>query len=283
MASREKGIIALGPHGFSRIAYEEWGDPSCARVLVCVHGLTRNRHDFDELAALLSDRWRVVCVDVPGRGDSDWLPIPADYDVPVYCQMLAQLLARLDVEEASWLGTSMGGIIGIALAAQPRSPIRQLVLNDVGGFIPKAALERIKSYATIVPRFTSLDDAEQWMRQSYQAFGPLTDRQWRYMAAHSIRDAGDGQGFRLHYDPALTQALAKFDPTDVNLWPLWDAVRCPVFVIRGANSDLLLPETLMEMQARGPGAEIAVIEGCGHAPSLMDPAQIALVRGWLEA
>jgi pimeloyl-ACP methyl ester carboxylesterase len=279
---RESAVLNLGPHGFHHVAYTEWGDPGNPRVLICVHGLTRQGRDFDDLARSLQSEYRVICPDLPGRGRSDWLSDRGDYSMPVYLNAAAALIARAGVEQVDWVGTSLGGIIGMTLAALPKSPIRQMVVNDVGPFIPKAALERIGEYVASDPAFSSLDEAEAWLKERFAGFGLRTKKHWRHLAKHSVRTAHGG-GLRLHYDPALGETFKEAFAGDVAFWPVWDAIRCPVLVLRGAESDLLPRETAMEMQTRGPGCELVEIEGAGHAPALMDAKQIAVVGGWLRA
>lgn len=273
-------ILGLGARGFHRICYAEWGSSEAPRTVVCVHGLTRNGRDFDRLAADLSQNWRVVCPDVVGRGRSDWLADPAGYGYPQYCADMVTLIARLDVPSVDWIGTSMGGLIGMMLAAQPRSPIRRLVLNDVGPVVPKAALERIASYVGRDPRFASLGELEAYLRKVHAPFGDLSDADWRHLALRGYRRLEGGQ-FGLAYDPAIGDAFKTGTIEDVVLWPIWDAITCPVLVLRGASSDLLLPETAAEMARRGPKATVVEIAGAGHAPALMSPDQIAIVRDWL--
>ena len=275
-----RSLRGLGPHGFHRIAYVEWGDGQDGTV-VCVHGLTRNGRDFDRLAAALAASRRVVCPDVVGRGQSDWLAEPGDYGYPQYCADMAALIARLDVDHVDWVGTSMGGLIGLMLAAMPRSPIRRLVLNDVGPFLPRAALARLALYVGKDPAFADLAGLEAHLRQVHAPFGPLTDEEWRQLASHGQRRDAAGQ-LRLAYDPAIGRAFSG-ELADVDLWPLWDRVACPVLVLRGARSDLLLRATAETMTVRGPGARLVEFPEAGHAPALMAGHQIAVVKDWLLA
>jgi pimeloyl-ACP methyl ester carboxylesterase len=278
---KTESVLGLGPSGFHRLAYAEWGPAAAPRTLICAHGLTRNGRDFDRLAAALADRYRVICPDVAGRGRSDWLPA-AEYGYPQYLADMAALVARLGVGEVDWLGTSMGGLIGIYLAAAAKSPIRRLVVNDVGPFIPKAALERIAGYAAQDPQFASLDELEAYLRKIYAPFGPLSDNDWRHLALQGYRRR-EGGGFGLAYDPAIGQALQANAKQDVDLWPVWDRIACPVLVLRGAQSDLLTAETAAQMRQRGPKAAVIEFAGIGHAPALMAEDQIAAVRDWLAA
>lgn len=278
--TRSGQVSCLSGSGFHRMAYYEWGAADAARTVVCVHGLTRNGRDFDTLAAALADAgYRVVCPDVAGRGASDWLSAPADYGFPQYLADMTALIARLDVAWVDWIGTSMGGLIGMMLAARPETPLRRLVINDVGPFIPKAALERIGTTLGTDPVFADMNAAEAHLRTIHAPFGALTDAQWRHLTEHSLRPVEGG--FKLRYDPMIGEAVREEPPGDVDLWPVWDAIGCPTLVLRGARSDLLLAETAEEMRGRGPGADVVAIPGCGHAPALMDERQIGIVSNWL--
>ncbi len=288
---RRCGYLGLSAGGFHPLSYTLWepedgaarhtaGRAAIARTVVCVHGLTRNARDFDVLAARLKAAGlRVACPDVAGRGESGWLADPHGYGTPQYLADMTALIARLDVGCVDWVGTSMGGLIGMMLAAQPGTPVRRLVVNDVGPFVPKASLARIAAYAGTAPQFADLAAAEAYFRQVHAPFG-LTDAQWHRLAEHGVRPA-DGGGLQLHYDPKIMTPFGEEPFEDVDLWGLWDAIACPVLVLRGAESDLLLPETAQEMTRRGPKARVVEIAGCGHAPGLMNDPQTALVRDWL--
>lgn len=281
---RESSVRGLGPHGLHRMRYVEWGDAANPKVLICVHGLTRNGRDFDVLACALADEYRVVCPDVVGRGLSDRLAIADDYAVPTYASDMMVLIARLNVETVHWVGTSMGGMIGMTLACMPNSPVTRLVLNDVGPVVPLAALKRIAEYVGKAPPFPSLDDAEKYLRTVAAPFGPLSDAQWRHLTVHGTRARPDG-GFEMAYDPAIAAPFRKAveQEVDIDLWGIYDAVRCPTLVLRGAQSDVLLHATAEEMAQRGPRAKIAEFPGIGHAPMLMDEAQVRAVREFLLA
>ena len=271
-----------GPDGGAlRLAYTEWGAASDARAVLCVHGLTRNGRDFDVLAAALAGERRVICPDVVGRGKSDWLADPAGYANPAYVGHLLALLEHLGIAAVDWIGTSMGGLIGMLAAALPESPVRSLLLNDIGAVLPRAALERIGAYAGADPSFDDEAGLEAYLRETYAGFGPLTDEQWRHMAEISARPKPDGR-FGLAYDPAIGDAFKNAPPeADVELWPLWDALSCPVMVLRGETSDVLPADAAAEMTRRGPRARLVEFAGVGHAPSLMSEDQIAVVRDWL--
>lgn len=277
----------LTPAGFSELAWAEWGPDAPVRTVLCVHGLTRQGRDFDPLAiSFAAAGWRVVAPDMPGRGRSTRLRVQ-DYTYPVYAGVIAALIGRLAVDSVDWVGTSMGGIIGMSLAALPGAPIRRLVLNDVGAFIPRPAIARIIEYAGGERRFDDRAAVERYLRQVHAPFGALSDNQWRHMAEHSSV-AGDGGGFRLHYDPAIIQALAAAPADDVVLWPLWEAIAYPTLILRGADSDLLRRDTAIEMTQRGAAAarglvRLQEIAGAGHAPALMVADQIATVREFLSA
>ena len=273
-------VQCASPKGLHRIAYRESGDPQ-APVLVCVHGLTRCARDFDALAAAMSDRYRVICPDVAGRGDSDWLADPMLYQVPQYVADMVTLAARLDVERVHWVGTSMGGLIGMALAAQKNTPVSKLVMNDAGPVIAKASLERIGSYVGRAPAFATIEAAEQYVRTVHAPFGPHSDTQWRFLTEAVVRRNDDGS-YRLHYDPKIGEPFRQNMPAgDLETWPLWDAIRCPALVLRGAQSDLLAKATAQAMTQRGPKAKVVEFAGVGHAPTLMHADQIAVVRGFL--
>ena len=281
-ALRERSLLGLSAQGFQKIAYSEWGDPEAPRTLICVHGLTRNRHDFDPLCRVLSAAFRIACPDVVGRGGSDWLKDPDGYGYPQYLSDMNALIARLGVEEVDWLGTSMGGLIGMMLAAQPGTPVRRLIVNDVGPFIPKAALERIAGYVGKDPRFPDLAAAEAYFREVHAPFGRLSDAQWQHLTRQGVsRDESGEGGFRLRYDPGIGKVFADAPPEDVDLWGLWERIACPVLVLRGAESDLLPAEIAQEMTRRGPRATLVEFSDCGHAPALMDEAQTSVVRDWL--
>lgn len=267
--------------GLHRMAYAEWGDPANPDVVVCVHGLTRNGRDFDDLARALAPNYRVVCPDVVGRGQSDWLPDGVGYDFPQYVADMVTLLARLDVERVRWIGTSMGGLIGMALATAPDTPIRQMILNDVGPLIPAASLARIGEYLGVAPAFPSLAAVEGFIRAVATPFGTLTDAQWRHLTETSARQDADGQ-WRLRYDPAIAENFKRnATGEDIDLWSTYDAIACPTLLTRGADSDLLLHATAVAMSQRGPKARLVEFAGVGHAPMFMNAEQIAAVSGFL--
>jgi pimeloyl-ACP methyl ester carboxylesterase len=278
MANRH--LLGLGPGGFHRVAYTEWGAAGAGVPVVCVHGLTRTGRDFDRLAAhLAAGGRRVVCPDVVGRGASDWLADPAGYAYPQYLADMTALIARLDAPAVDWVGTSMGGLIGMMLASRPRCPIRRLVLNDIGPFLPRAALERIAGTLGDAS-FPDVAAFELHLRSVIEGFGPMPDDAWRALAEHSHRRRPDGT-VAAAYDPAIAAAFTQRKIADIDLWGLYEQIDAPVLVLRGGRSDLLLPGTATEMGRRGPRARVLEFPEVGHAPALMTDDQIVPVAQWL--
>lgn len=279
-------VLGLGSKGFHRIHYTDWGDPGAERIVICVHGLTRNGRDFDDLARALAPDFRVVCPDIAGRGRSDWLHAKEDYGYPQYCADMTALIARVTAggkpRAIHWVGSSMGGIIGMLLASRPNSPIVRLVLNDVGTVIPKAALERIGAYVGQDPRFRTLEELEAMLRIVCAPFGSLTDAQWRHLAETGAKQYDDGS-WGLRYDPGIAIPFLKGPLADIDLWSYWDTVACPTLLLRGAQSDLLLKDNALAMTQRGPRPRLVEFDGIGHAPMLMTGDQIQVVRDFLLA
>ncbi len=276
----ERHLACLGPSGFHRVAYDEWPGPAGAPTLVCVHGLSRNAHDFDAIAAVLSQHYRVVCPDMPGRGRSEWLAASGDYGFPLYLADCAALIARLDVENVDWIGTSMGALIGMLLAAQRGNPIRKLVLNDAGAFVAKEGLNRIGSYLGADPTFDMIEDMEAAVRRNSAPYGPLTDAEWLKLTLDSARKKPGG-GYGFNYDPRLGDPFKAGPVDDVDLWAVWDAVRCPTLLLRGEKSDVISREVAEAMTERGPKARLVEFPGIGHAPQLLSEDQIGAVRDFL--
>lgn len=282
MAMRARNLAVMGPHGFVNLAYWDWEGPAGAPVVICVHGLTRNGRDFDALAIALSAEFRVVCPDMPGRGASDWLNDGNGYSFAFYLAVVSALYARLDTPLVDWIGTSMGGLIGMLFAGLPNTPVRRLVLNDIGPLVPREGLARIGEGIGDDPAFASRDDLEAHLRKSCATFGPLSDTQWRQLAAHSGRTRGDGR-LGLAYDPKIGEPFKAHEPADVDFWPFYDRLRCPTLALRGAESDLLRPADFAQMAERGPRARLVEVPGVGHAPPLMVPEQISPIREFLAA
>lgn len=278
----------LGPGGFYTLAYTEWGPPRAEHTVLCVHGVSRQGRDFDHLAmALAAAGARVVAPDLPGRGRSEWLGSWSHYSDAAYTAAMAALIARLEVECIDWVGTSLGGHIGMQVAAEAGAPIRRLVLNDFGARVAASALRPIAGYLARDWRFESFDELDAHLRDVHAPFGALTDAQWRHIAEHSaVRD--DSGGLRFHFDPAIGRRFKVPILLDIVLWRLWERIVCPVLVIRGEHSNILSAATVAEMLTRGSAARqgrvFAVeVPDCGHAPALMDNDQIALVREFIFA
>jgi len=279
-------VQCLDTRGLHRAAYWEWGDAANPKVLVCAHGLSRQGRDFDTLAQALLTEYRVVCPDVVGRGQSDWLADPMGYQLAAYVADMVTLLARVDAQTVHWIGTSMGGLIGLGLASLPRSPIQRLVLNDVGPTIQPEAIQRIGSYLGLPMHWASLEEAADYMLTISKGFGTHTRDQWLALTRPMLKP--DGGGFKPHYDPQIALPFRAMTPEmaaagEANLWKAYDAVTCPTLLLRGAESDLLTRETALAMTQRGPHARLHEFSGVGHAPMLVAPEQIAVVREFLVA
>ena len=280
---KEQYIQGLDSRGFHQLHYTDWGDAENPRVVICVHGLTRNCRDFDALATVLQNDLRVISVSIAGRGKSSWLANPDDYSYPQYMADMTALIGRITAtgsNDISWVGTSMGGMLGMLLAAQPNTPIRRLVLNDVGAVIPKAAMERIGSYVSKILRFGSCEETEAWLRMTLAPFGPLSDAQWRHLTVHNSKQHDDGS-WSMNYDPNIALPFQKVQARDIELWNYYDAIRCPTLLLRGALSDLLQKDIAVQMTQRGPRPELVEFEGIGHAPALMSDDQTGIVRNFL--
>ncbi|MBC7942544.1 MAG: alpha/beta hydrolase [Chitinophagaceae bacterium] len=288
-------VHCLDSRGLHRMAYWAWGDATNPRVLVCVHGLTRQGRDFDTLARDLCHDYRVICPDVAGRGQSDRLADPMGYAIPGYVADMVTLLARLDVPQVDWVGTSMGGLIGLGLAtlaqaggAAATGLVRRMVLNDVGPTIQAAALQRIGGYLGQPAHWQTEDEAAAALAAISQGFGPHTPEQWLALTRPQLVAHESGTGFRPHYDPAIAVPFRAITPElaaagEAFLWQSYDRLRCPTLLLRGAQSDLLSRETAQAMTARGPRAQLHEFDGVGHAPTLVQADQRTVVRRFLLA
>jgi pimeloyl-ACP methyl ester carboxylesterase len=285
-------VHGLDTAGLHRMAYWEWGARDNPRVVVCVHGLTRQGRDFDTLAQALAEDCRVICPDVVGRGHSDWLTDPIGYQVPTYVADMVALVARLGVPQVDWVGTSMGGLIGLGLASlrdrDGASVVRRLLLNDVGPAIRFEAIQRIGAYLGLPKRYASEDDAADYLWSISTGFGPHTRAQWLALTRPQLRAVDDehGRGFVSHYDPRIALPFKAVTPElaaagEALLWQRYDSLNCPTLVLRGADSDLLSHETAQAMTQRGPKARLVELPGVGHAPTLVADDQVALVREFL--
>ena len=281
---RFDSVQCLDAKGLHRMAWTEWGDAANPKVLVCAHGLSRQGRDFDTLAQTLLGDYRVVCPDVVGRGSSDWLADPMGYALPAYMADMVTLLARLNAAEVHWVGTSMGGLIGMGLASLSNSPIKRLVLNDVGPRIEYEALERIAEYLGQPYRWATLDEAADALWAVSEGFGPHTREQWLLLSRPQL--VPDGDGLKPHYDPAIAVPFRALTPQlasagEAMLWQSYDRIQCPTLLLRVLESDLLSEQTAAAMMLRGPHARLHEIAGVGHAPMLQQPDQIEAVRNFL--
>ena len=261
--------------------YTEWAGPNAASdAVIAWHGFARTGRDMDDIAAQLAQRYRVICPDTIGRGLSQWSPDPAnEYTLPLYVRLAASLVDQLGLPHFHWLGTSMGGAIGILAAATSlRGRLRRMVINDIGPCPAPEAVERIFTYASRPPAFGNVSELEAYFRTVYAPYGHLSDAQWRRLTETSVRRLPDGR-VTPHYDPAIAMQLQSSGPE--GLWPAWDSLDVPVLCLRGAHSDLLLPDAAEQMRTRGPLAVVVEIQGCGHAPALNTPEQFALVERFL--
>lgn len=282
---RFSSVQCLSPSGLHRMTYTEWGDADNPRVLLCVHGLTRCGRDFDVLAQALASDYRVICPDVVGRGQSDWLRNPAGYLVPQYVSDMVTLIARLDVPQVDWFGTSMGGLIGMGLAGLPDTPIRRLLLNDVGPHIDPQSLVRIAQYLGAPQRFATQDEAVAYLWAISSSFGPHTPQEWRALSLPLLRQ--DGDGYVLRYDPAIAVAFAGVTPDaaiagEAVLWASLAAFPGKTLVVRGEHSDLLSRETVAAMVARGQHVRSVEIPGVGHAPTFVHADQVGIARQFFD-
>jgi len=270
----------LGVSGFHELHATEWGPRRSSRVVVCAHGYSGNGRDFDELARELADSGaRVVCPDFAGRGRSAWLP-PFEYHFARYLADIRSLLAHLHVSEVDWIGTSMGGLLGMMLAAQPGAPVRSLVINDAGAYLPIDALRQIARNLDSRQPFATLEEVEAHLRHTHREWGDIDDAQYKRLTAHGSRRAADG--YRLHFDPHLAAVVQPpiFAP-GIYLWDAWYRVRCPVLLLRGESSEIFPAHVARTMLDIKPSARLVEFAGCGHAPSLMVPEQIEVVRDFV--
>lgn len=277
-------VQCLNTRGLHRMAYWEWGDAANPKVLVCAHGLSRQGRDFDTLARALCEEYRVVCPDVAGRGQSDWLADPMGYQIAAYVADMVTMLARVNAGTVQWVGTSMGGLIGMGLASLAHSPVQRLVLNDVGPVIQAQALQRIGAYLGLPMRWDSVEAAAAYMLSISKGFGPHTEAQWLELTRPMLR--ADGAGFKPHYDPDIALPFRTVTPDmaaagEALLWRSYDSITCPTLLLRGAESDLLNRLTAQAMTQRGPRATLREFEGVGHAPTLVAEDQIDAVKKFL--
>jgi pimeloyl-ACP methyl ester carboxylesterase len=276
-------VRGLTRRSFHRIAFTDWGSPT-DRPVLCVHGLTRNGRDFDYLASALAGKGRrVVCPDLPGRGQSDWLSDSSDYVLPQYCSDMNALIAALGSGEIHWVGTSLGGLIGMVLAALPGSPIRRLVINDIGPYLPWAGLLRLGANLSQAPKsFETIGAAELYLRRVLAPFGELEDEHWRHLTVHGVEWRPERQHYESLCDPGIAHAFRNPWHYSVDLWKYWDAIGIPVLVVKGERSDLLTEDVLAGMLRRNRNATAQIVKNCGHAPTLIARDQIEVVEAFLK-
>lgn len=279
-----KKIECVDPGGKHEMAYTEWGDPQNEKVLICVHGLSRNGQDFQDLAKVLQSEYRVICPDVVGRGESDWLTNPSDYGIPLYVRDLLTLIQSLNSRDIYWLGTSMGGMIGMIIASQENSPIQRLILNDIGLLVTVESLQRIVEYLSqSPPNFKDFGQVEEYVKKTYSGFGKLTDQQWKCLANASVKLTPEGV-YQFHYDPAIVTPfkgeMAELKPID--LGGFFALIRCPILLLHGEESDILSQEIIAQMQLIQKTMNVKHWSDCGHAPALMSTEQIEFIRTWLK-
>jgi len=261
------------------VGYHAYGDAANPNVLICVHGISRNARDFDTIGEALSDLYYVIAVDMPGRGRSDWMDDKGHYGYPLYETVAGEIIAMTGAEKVDWIGTSMGGVIGMRIAAMDNSPIRKLVLNDIGPFIPAEGRRHNGRSFGLDNRFASEEEGIRWVRQNRTAFGPFTDAEWQKFGRDSLRKVSDSE-WGLDYDPGLAESRSM---DDYNAWDQWERITCPVLCVWGLDSVLLKPDTIERMRTTGPKAQIHEVPGVGHCPGLVDEDQIQAVRRFLTA
>ena len=276
---REHSFLGLNPRGFHRVCYKEWGDPHNDRVVICVHGLTRNSGDFFWLAEALSDQFRVVCLDVVGRGQSDYLHDPARYTYPQYMADINALFARLNTKKVCWVGTSMGGLIGMMMASMPQNPIKKMVFNDIGPFVPKEGLQRLVKYVPKTHAFSEFDEVIQFLKTTLMGYRDVTALQWKQIAEQSVRWDLVSKTWNSAYDPHISSTIGTKDVADLNFWEFWEKIACPVLVLHGESSDILRHDTVAQMACK-PRVKTVSFPKQGHALSLATKEQIDLVRNW---
>ncbi|MET3107364.1 pimeloyl-ACP methyl ester carboxylesterase [Oxalobacteraceae bacterium GrIS 2.11] len=283
---RIESVQCISPDGLHNMVYKDWGEVDNPNVLICVHGVTRVSDDFDALARELSSQYRVVCPDIVGRGRSGWLRNPQHYQVQQYVCDVVTLIARVNPQNLSYLGTSMGGLIGLGLASLKDNPIRKLVLNDIGPVLNTSALARIGQYISQSMRFATYEEAAHYVRTISQPFGEHTEEEWHKICKDALRQDKDGMWIR-NYDLNLGVTMQAVTPElaqamQAMLWAAYDSISCPTLLLRGADSDLLLEETAQQMTTRGPRARLVEFEKVGHAPTLVHDDQIAVIKDFLN-
>lgn len=275
---REGFLLCLATDGFHKVNYMDWGNPASKKTAICVHGVSRNGRDFDYLArALAAQGYRVICPDMPGRGKSDWLPIATDYNMPLLATILTSFINMHPSNELLWVGTSMGGILGMLMASRANTPIKKMILNDVGPHLDSEPLKKILQYLSIMPTFKTRELAKNFLSQILSPFGIKTDEHLEHLTTHSFFKNNQDE-YQLAYDPKI---LALFQVEEADLWPFWEPISCPTLVIRGQNSPILTSQTAAKM-AEKSNVDLVEFAGVAHAPALMDEDQIMTILNWLK-
>ena len=292
-------VLGLSREGFHRIFYTEWGTPSNHNPLICLHGATRHSRDFDLLANYLSrgSHRHIFCPDLVGRGESDWLKNPANYSYEQYLADMNVLISRTGQQAVDWLGTSLGGIIGMVLAAQVQSPIKRLILNDIGPQIPANAMRRLANYVGLEPSFNDLEEAILYYKKIFTHIGQLDEATWNRLVSHTIKKTSGGkymakmdQRIKMPFSKKAmlwnllrhpTQLLSE-NPFDLYLWEMWRKVNCPVLVIYGEKSDVLTPFIMEKMKHLKPETTFFEVKKTGHAPLLESDIEMEMIAKWLQ-
>ena len=280
-SDREEHFKSISQQGYHKVAYRDWGEENSDESVFCLHGLTRNSHDFDQLAKTMSTQRRVICPDLIGRGNSEWLASSDDYQLSQYNLDFTVLTNKIGCEEYDIIGTSLGGLMGIAMAGMKNSPVRRLVINDIAPEVPFDALKRLTNYIGQNKLFVDLAEVETSLRESLAPFGPMTDEDWARMAIYSSYECNGG--YKLSYDPSISKNYIKYwNLVYFNLWKYWNNIKCPVLILRGMESDFLTKPLLKRMKRRLPHADVIEFEGVGHTPTLNAAIQIDPILEWFE-
>lgn len=275
---RENFLLCLATDDFYKVSYTDWGNPASKKIAICVHGVSRNGRDFDYLSrALAAEGYRVICPDMPGRGKSDWLPIATDYNMPFLATILTNFINLYPGDELIWIGTSMGGILGMLLASRARTPIKKLILNDIGPHLDSEPLKKILQYLSIMPTFKTKELAKNFLSQILAPFGVKTDEHLDHLTTYSFFKNDQGE-YQLAYDPKI---LTLFQTDQADLSQFWDPISCPTLVIRGQNSTILTSQSAAKMDEK-PNVNLVEFPDVAHAPALMDEDQIMTILNWLK-
>ncbi len=286
-----KKYLTLGPYVIwlklqlvkqHKLAYLDYGDVNNPNVLICAHGLTRNAYDFEKIARVMQNNFRVIAIDYPGRGDSDYFTDKKSYNYYVYLKDTLLLLKKLKIKNPFWLGTSMGGIIGMAIGCFYPRILRGLILNDIGPSMPLSTVKKIGKYASLEPKFIDLELAKQHLKMIYKESGIKEEEDWNFLTKNSFKINSSNQ-YQMNYDPTIVSGMEidKAKSKDVDMWKIWRKIKCPILVIHGAKSNILSVETVEKMQ-QSKQIDIYVVDYAGHAPALTNADQIDPIKNWLN-